>query len=72
MPETDDSATLQQQLLAVQHELALAVERHIGFVDARVDERELVAAALDARMQPRCPPVLDDDVVLLIAAERDG
>ena len=69
--EDDAAAAAEQELLAVQLDLALALERAERAVGAVVDEHVLVAAALDARVHPRRLAIGDDDVVRAVAAERE-
>src|SRR5262245_61694345 len=71
MAEAQVAAAPEQDLLAVQEELGLAFEGYVRAVGARVDQRELVAAAFDARVLARGAFVLDDDVVVLLASHRD-
>ena len=56
--------------VAPNEDLLAGVGLHERAVRALVDERELVAAHFDARMNARDQVALDDDVVVLGAAER--
>src|SRR5690606_26931896 len=60
--EADAPVAAQHQLLAPEHDFVLVDEGHVSAVGALVDDEELVAAPLDARVQPRSLAVGEHDV----------
>src|SRR5690606_9969735 len=71
-PEADHTLAGQLRAVAPDEDLLAAARVHERAVRALVYEREFVAARLDAGMQPRNQIALDDEVVVLGAAERDA
>ena len=71
LAETDQSLSLDLHAVAA-HEGFLAVDGlHEGAIGALVDEHELVAIDLDARVQSRDQVALDDEVVVFRAPDGD-
>src|SRR5690606_17450745 len=69
--EADHALAGQLRAVAPHEDLLAAARMHERSVRALVDQRELVAARLDPGMQPRDQIALDDEIVVLGAAERD-
>src|SRR5690606_28687987 len=70
--EADHAFARQLRAVAPHEDLLAAARVHERSVRALVDEGELVAARFDARVQPRDQIALDDEIVVLRAAERDA
>src|SRR6185437_5478982 len=69
--EADPSTPAQHELLAPQRDFGLAVGGYERAVRAVIDEHEAVAPPFDASVQPRREAVVDHDVVLRVASERE-
>src|SRR5450755_4094996 len=69
MTKADVAAPAQNQLLAAQGDLGLALDGHPGSVGAVVNQHELVAPPLDMSVHARGLAVGDDDVVGDVASE---
>ena len=68
-PETDEARALDLQTVAPHEGVFLAGGLHESAVRALIDEDEVVAVDLDARMQPRDEIAADDEIVVLGAAD---
>ena len=67
--QADHAFACELRAVAANEDLLAGIRLHERAVRALVDERELVAARLDARVHARDQIALDDDVVLLGAAQ---
>src|SRR5262245_34777877 len=70
-PETDESFALDLHAVTAHEQLLAAFSLHERAIRGLIDQHELVAIDLDARMQARDQVAADHEVVVVGAADRD-